>query len=222
MHLTLVCFVAFIEGYVDRNSFFCRLELPDGIMPLCVKVKPEQNVRLFLEPILSRQGLPSDHVMVHLVSTFLFWLRAVLPSPLSRSSARCSEIKQGVAWDDHDCGKSGRVRTSPPPDFMRPVFSSRLLLFFTTDEVKNDFLSEWLLFLVSSSWLPLLLPWRALDTMTVNAMITRKLQNVWSKGVDDSYYKFVSRFFKHCILLSYLVHCIGVFVLAFSSLSPFQ
>ena len=64
--------VAFIEGYVDRNSFFCRLELPDGIMPLCVKVKPEQSVRLFLEPILSRQGLPSDHVMVHLVSTFLF------------------------------------------------------------------------------------------------------------------------------------------------------
>ena len=68
----------------------------------------------------------------------------------------------------------------------------------------------------------LLLPWRALDTMTVNAMITRKLQNVWSKGVDDSYYKFVSRFFKHCVLLSYLVHCIGVFVLAFSSLSTFD
>mgnify|MGYP007058634834 CR=1 FL=1 len=159
---------------------------------------------------------------------------------------------------------------------MRLVFSSRLLLFFTTDEVKNDFLPEWLLFLVFSLWLPLLLPWRALatfrlqyeddyeyefsvlstrfrfggrkfskcacseiktrarsrprtaiwrsllDTMTVNAMITRKLQNVWSKSVDDSYCKFVSRFLNHCILLSYLVHCIGVFVLAFSSLSPFQ
>ena len=58
--------------------------------------------------------------------------------------------------------------------------------------------------------------------MTVNEMITRKLQNVWSKGVDDPYCKFVSRFFKHCVLLSYLVHCIGVFVLAFSSLSTFD
>lgn len=53
------------EIVLEHRTLF-RLELPDGIMPLCVKVKPEQNVRLFLEPILSRQGLPSDHVMVHL------------------------------------------------------------------------------------------------------------------------------------------------------------
>ena len=36
---------------------------------LWMKVKPNQTVRACLEPILSRQGLSSDHVIAHLVST---------------------------------------------------------------------------------------------------------------------------------------------------------
>lgn len=50
------------------SSFaLCRLELPDGAM-LWIKVKPNQSVRTCLEPILSRQGLSSNHVITHLVS----------------------------------------------------------------------------------------------------------------------------------------------------------
>lgn len=55
----------------------CRLELPNGAM-LWMKVKPNQTVRACLEPILSRQGLSSDHVIAHLVSAkkasyFVLW-----------------------------------------------------------------------------------------------------------------------------------------------------
>lgn len=51
------------EIVLEHRTLF-RLELPDGV-PVSVKVKPEQSLRLCLEPILSRQGFSSDHVIAH-------------------------------------------------------------------------------------------------------------------------------------------------------------
>ena len=64
--------------------------------------------------------------------------------------------------------------------------------------------------------------WKSTGHDDGNATKAWKLQNVCSKGVDDSYCKCASLVFKTCISLSYRVHCIGVFVLVFNSLALFQ
>ena len=63
-----LCFFSVYRLIFVSHCVLCRLELPSGVM-LLLKVKPNQSVRACLEPILSRQGLSSDHVIAHLVST---------------------------------------------------------------------------------------------------------------------------------------------------------